>query len=63
MRRAKKLFRLILEFLKEENVKKISRLSIFLNRLEPIGLLEDKNVWLELRKIRNIINMKMSHSK
>ena len=26
-----------------------------LNRLEQLGILEDKNVWLELRKTRNTI--------
>ena len=49
-----KLFLLILEFLKEENTTNKPFIDI-LNRLEQLGLLEDKNVWLELRKIRNNI--------
>ena len=49
-----KLFVLLLEFLKEENIKAKPFIDI-LNRLEQLGLLEDKNVWLELRKIRNTI--------
>ena len=49
-----KLFVLLLEFLKEENIKSKSFIDI-LNRLEQLDLLEDKNVWLELRKIRNTI--------
>jgi hypothetical protein len=49
-----KLFMLLLEFLKEENTKNKPFIDI-LNRLEQLGLLEDKNVWLELRKIRNNI--------
>ncbi|MEQ1525769.1 MAG: hypothetical protein ABL911_03355 [Gallionella sp.] len=44
----------MLEFLKEENVKAKPFIDI-LNRLEQLGLLDDKNVWLELRKIRNNI--------
>ena len=50
-----KLFVLILEFLKEENIKAKPFIDI-LNRLEQLDLLEDKNVWLELRKIRNTIS-------
>ena len=49
-----KLFILLLEFLKEENTRNKPFIDI-LNRLEQLGLLEDKNVWLELRKIRNNI--------
>lgn len=49
-----KLFLLILELLKEENVKNKPFIDI-LNRLEQIGLLEDKTIWLELRKIRHSI--------
>ncbi len=49
-----KLFVLLLEFLKEENIKAKPFIDI-LNRLEQLDLLEDKNVWLELRKIRNTI--------
>jgi hypothetical protein len=49
-----KLFVLLLEFLKEENTKNKPFIDI-LNRLEQLGLLTDKNVWLELRKIRNNI--------
>ena len=49
-----KLFLLILEFLKEENTTNKPFIDI-LNRLEQLGLLENKNVWLELRKIRNTI--------
>ncbi len=49
-----KLFILILEFLKEENTKNKPFIDI-LNRLEQLGLLNDKNIWLELRKIRNNI--------
>lgn len=49
-----KLFVLILEFLKEENPKSKPFIDT-LNRLEQLGLLEDKNIWLELRKIRNNI--------
>jgi hypothetical protein len=49
-----KLFLLLLEFLQEENIK--NRLFVdILNRLEQLGVLDDKNVWLELRKIRNSI--------
>ena len=47
-----KLFLLLLEFLKEENTRNKPFIDI-LNRLEQLGLLQDKNVWLELRKIRN----------
>lgn len=50
-----KLFPLMLEFLKEEHVKNKPFIDV-LNRLEQLGLLEDKNTWLELRKIRNNIN-------
>jgi hypothetical protein len=49
-----KLFLLILEFLKEENTRNKPFIDI-LNRLEQLGLLDDKNIWLELRKIRNNI--------
>jgi len=49
-----KLFILMLEFLKEENPRSKPFIDT-LNRLEQIGLLEDKNTWLELRKIRNNI--------
>jgi hypothetical protein len=49
-----KLFLLILEFLKEENTTNKPFIDI-LNRLEQLDLLENKNVWLELRKIRNNI--------
>jgi hypothetical protein len=49
-----KLFMLLLEFLKEENIRNKPFIDI-LNRLEQLGLLEDKNIWLELRKIRNDI--------
>lgn len=49
-----KLFVLILEFLKEEHPKAKPFIDI-LNRLEQLGLLDDKNVWLELRKTRNQI--------
>lgn len=49
-----KLFVLILEFLKEENPKSKPFIDV-LNRLEQLELLEDKNIWLELRKIRNNI--------
>ncbi|MDD5267456.1 MAG: hypothetical protein PHO08_10055 [Methylococcales bacterium] len=47
-----KLF--VLHFLKEEYIKSKPFIDI-LNRLEQLDLLEDKNVWLELRKIRNTI--------
>ncbi|MCX7100559.1 MAG: hypothetical protein NTX38_03460 [Methylobacter sp.] len=50
-----KLFILLLEFLKEENPKNKPFIDI-LNRLEQLSLLEDKNDWLELRKIRNNIS-------
>ena len=49
-----KLFILMLEFLKEENPKSKPFIDTFI-RLEQIGLLEDKNTWLELRKISNNI--------
>jgi len=49
-----KLFILILEFLEEENPKSKPFIDT-LNRLEQLGLLEYKNTWLELRKIRNNI--------
>ncbi len=49
-----KLFMLLLEFLKEEHTRARPFIDI-LNRLEQLGLLEDKNVWLELRKVRNHI--------
>lgn len=49
-----KLFILVLEFLKEENIKSKPFIDI-LNRLEQLELLADKNIWLELRKIRNNI--------
>lgn len=47
-----KLFVLLLEFLLEENPKNKPFVDV-LNRLEQLALLDDKNVWLELRKIRN----------
>jgi hypothetical protein len=50
-----KLFILMLEFLKEENPRSKPFIDT-LNRLEQIGLLEDKNTCLELRKIRNNIS-------
>lgn len=50
-----KLFMLLLKFLKEENTRNKPFIDI-LNRLEQLGLLADKNVWLELlRKSRNNI--------
>lgn len=49
-----KLFILMLEFLEEENPKSKPFIDT-LNRLEQLELLEDKNTWLELRKIRNNI--------
>jgi hypothetical protein len=49
-----KLFVLLLEFMQEESVKSRPFIDI-LNRLEQLGLLDDKNIWLELRKIRNNI--------
>lgn len=49
-----KLFLLLLDFLLEENSRNKPFIDI-LNRLEQLGLLNDKNVWLELRKIRNNI--------
>ncbi len=49
-----KLFVSILEFLQEENPKSKPFIDI-LNRLEQLELLQDKNIWLELRKIRNNI--------
>jgi hypothetical protein len=49
-----KLFMLLLEFLKEEHTRAKPFIDI-LNRLEQLGLLENKNVWLELRKVRNNI--------
>jgi len=45
----------MLEFLKEESPKSKPFIDT-LNRLEQIGLLEDKNTWLEFRKIRNNID-------
>lgn len=49
-----KLFILLLEFLLEENPKNKPFIDV-LNRLEQLALLDDKNVWLELRQIRNNI--------
>jgi hypothetical protein len=49
-----KLFVLILEFLQEENIRSKPFIDI-LNRLEQLAILDDKNAWLELRKIRNNI--------
>ena len=49
-----KLFQLLLEFFKEENTRNKPFIDL-LNRLEQLGILEDKNVWLELRKTRNNI--------
>ncbi len=51
---SEKLFVSMLEFLQEENPKSKPFIDT-LNRLEQIGLLEDKNTWLELRKLRNNI--------
>lgn len=48
-----KLFMLILEFLKEEHTRAKPFIDI-LNRLEQLGLLDDKNVWLELRACEKI---------
>ena len=47
-----KLFLNILLFLKEENMKSKPFVDI-LNRLEKLDLLENKDIWLELRTIRN----------
>ena len=49
-----KMFILLLEHLQEEHLRARPFIDI-LNRLEQLGLLEDKNVWLELRKVRNSI--------
>lgn len=49
-----KLFILLLEFLQEEQPRNKPFIDI-LNRLEQLRLLDDKNLWLELRKIRNSI--------
>ena len=49
-----RVFVLLLAFLQEENLKNKPFIDI-LNRLEQLGLLADKNVWLVLRKIRNDI--------
>ena len=49
-----KLFVMMLEYLQEENPKSKPFIDT-LNRLEQIGLLADKNTWLELRKLRNNI--------
>ncbi|MDD2768282.1 MAG: hypothetical protein PHT19_06085 [Methylococcus sp.] len=49
-----KLFVLFLEFLQEPNPKSKPYIDL-LKRLEQRGWLEDKNVGLKLRKIRNII--------
>lgn len=49
-----RLFTSLLDFLGEEHVRAKPFIDI-LNRLEQLRLLEDKNVWLELRKIRNSI--------
>ena len=45
---------MMLEYLQEENPKSKPFIDT-LNRLEQIGLLADKNTWLELRKLRNNI--------
>ncbi len=49
-----RVFVVLLEFLQEEGIKAKPFVDI-LNRLEQLGLLEDKNDWLALRKIRNNI--------
>ena len=49
-----RLFILLLEFLKEDNPKSKPFIDI-LNRLEQLGIVADKNIWLELRTIRNNI--------
>lgn len=49
-----RLFVLLLAFLQEENLKNKPFIDV-LNRLEQLGWLADKNVWLVLRKIRNDI--------
>ena len=47
-----KLFPNILVFLEEKNVASKPFIDI-LNRMEQLGLIEDKNRWLELRELRN----------
>lgn len=49
-----RLFVLLLAFLQEEHLKNKPFIDV-LNRLEQLGWLADKNVWLVLRKIRNDI--------
>lgn len=49
-----KLFVGLLEFLEEAEPRSKPFIDI-LNRLEQLGLLDDKNIWLTLRKIRNDI--------
>jgi hypothetical protein len=50
-----KLFGELLIFLQEENIKNRPFLDI-LNRLEQLEILSNKDVWIELRKIRNDIS-------
>ena len=47
-----KLFPAILMFLREEKIRSKSFIDI-LNRLEKLEILDSKDDWLELRKIRN----------
>lgn len=47
-----KLFPAILMFLHEENIRSKSFIDI-LNRLEKLEILDSKEAWFELRKIRN----------
>ncbi|UZR28712.1 hypothetical protein [Methylococcus mesophilus] len=49
-----RLIVLLLEFLQEPNPKGKPFIDI-LNRLEQLGIMDDKNAWLELRKYRNNI--------
>lgn len=50
-----KLFIALLHFFQEENIKSRPFLDI-LNRLEQLGILSNKDVWVTLRKIRNDIS-------
>jgi hypothetical protein len=50
-----KLFVELLVFLQEEGIKNKPFLDI-LNRLEQLGVLSDKDIWISLRKIRNDIS-------
>jgi len=50
-----KLFGTLLMILQEENIKNSPFLDI-LNRLEQLEILANKDVWIELRKIRNDIS-------